>query len=101
AVPCCYLAASVTMGVTACLPEDAQGTLGWLYIGIGLVFRRVAVRRVAIAGMKGRRNEDARRHSFQAPVLRRIGPALHRTGRRMRSEHPLQRRRDNLPRRRR
>ena len=36
--PCCYLAASVTMGVMAYLPEDSQGTLGWLYVGIGVVF---------------------------------------------------------------
>jgi hypothetical protein len=26
------------MGLMAYLPEDSQGTLGWLYVGIGVVF---------------------------------------------------------------
>ena len=36
--PSCFLAAIVTMGLMAYLPEDSLGMLGWHYAGIGVVF---------------------------------------------------------------
>jgi hypothetical protein len=36
--PCCFLAAPFTMGLMAYLPEGSQGTLGWHYVGIVVVF---------------------------------------------------------------
>lgn len=35
---CCYLVVSVAMALLAYLPENSQAPLGWLYVGVGVVF---------------------------------------------------------------
>lgn len=35
---CCYLIVSMAMALMAYLPEESQAPLGWLYVGVGVVF---------------------------------------------------------------
>lgn len=40
---CCYLIVSLAMALMAYLPEESQAPLGWLYVGVGVVFAGLLV----------------------------------------------------------
>jgi MFS transporter, DHA1 family, multidrug resistance protein len=45
---CCYLIVSAAMGLMAYLPENSQAPLGWLYVGVGVVFAGLLFATVAV-----------------------------------------------------
>jgi DHA1 family bicyclomycin/chloramphenicol resistance-like MFS transporter len=45
---CCYLIVSAAMALMAYLPENSQAPLGWLYVGVGVVFAGLLVTAVAL-----------------------------------------------------
>ncbi|MFY9920905.1 MAG: Bcr/CflA family efflux MFS transporter [Mycobacterium sp.] len=45
---CCYLIVSLAMALMAYLPENSQAPLGWLYVGVGVVFAGLLVSTVAL-----------------------------------------------------
>ncbi|RDH74083.1 MFS transporter [Mycolicibacterium moriokaense] len=53
---CCYLIVSAAMALMAYLPEESQAPLGWLYVGVGVVFAALLFATVAIQ----RRGGEAR-----------------------------------------
>ena len=47
---CCYLVVSVAMTLMAYLPEESQAPLGWLYVGIGVMFAALLFATVSSQG---------------------------------------------------
>ncbi len=45
---CCYLIVSAAMALMAYLPENSQAPLGWLYVGVGVVFAGLLFTAVAL-----------------------------------------------------
>ena len=45
---CCYLIVSLAMALMAYLPENSQAPLGWLYVGVGVVFAGLLVSTMAL-----------------------------------------------------
>jgi DHA1 family bicyclomycin/chloramphenicol resistance-like MFS transporter len=70
---CCYLIVSLAMALMAYLPENSQAPLGWLYVGVGVVFAGLLVSTVAL--QRGKRVSPSSASAWPWPGPRRPAAA--------------------------